>query len=285
MPMAEENAPKLPLTPDQWAGLAHLGDMALKMRQLLEVPGIETPMATLVLQAAEWNTRYGMALVPELLETLEVLRKTGGLRWIRENADYIFASATLLEPLVPQILEALRKMPIAEVTRLLGLASALLSRIEAALEFFEGPAGEALVQKAAELGALWEETRVDESLIMLLRLFRRIGEDGNWERLASLSSQIGLFLETVDLDALAGQLVQEILPELPALPVAGAARAASRLLCALEEAMASIVDTRGGGIGGLYHLLKDPEVQRGLRLLALLPACLEKAGLAARHAA
>ncbi len=285
MPMAEDNAVNPPMTPEQWAGLAYLGDIAQKMQKLRGTPGVESPMATL-LRAAEWDARYEMdALVPELLETLDVLRKTGGLRWIRENARYVSASLALLEPLVPQFLETLRKLPLAELSRSFGLASALLPRVEAIMEFLEGPAGEALVQKAVELGALWEETHAEESLVTLLRLFRQFGEDGNWERIASLSGQMGFFAGTADLDALAGQWVREMLSELPAIPVAGAIHTAARLFRALEEAMESAESAPAGGIGGLYQLLKDPEVQRGLRLLALLPGCLKKTGQSARQAA
>ncbi|MEB8485673.1 DUF1641 domain-containing protein [Acidithiobacillus ferriphilus] len=32
-------------------------------------------------------------------------------------------------------------------------------------------------------------------------------------------------------------------------------------------------------MAGLYHMLKDPTVQRGIRVLATLPAYLEKAGV------
>ena len=34
-----------------------------------------------------------------------------------------------------------------------------------------------------------------------------------------------------------------------------------------------------GGLSGLYHMLKDPDVQRGMRIIAVLPVYLEKSGV------
>lgn len=46
--------------------------------------------------------------------------------------------------------------------------------------------------------------------------------------------------------------------------------------------MKALEDTppeKTGGLGGLYRMLRDPEVQRGLRVLAVLPARLKEAGI------
>jgi uncharacterized protein YjgD (DUF1641 family) len=267
------------LTKEQWAGLARLGDLAHGLESFMGSPASALPMG-LARKAGDWNERYALdENLRELLETLQSLREAGILRLLRENAAFLVESLRLLAPLLPQLLEDLKAFPIAELLRTVQKLAETAPKIQALFDFLQGPAGTELVSALRRIGDLWEETRADESLVALLRLLRRLQEDGNLQRLGDLSEQIGLLAETVDFPSLIGSLVQEGRESQLFDDMGVLLRLGRRLTQALAESIEHAdQNDRHGGLVGLYRLLKDPEIQRGMRIAAALPTFVERAG-------
>ena len=280
MAVTEESRTAPNLTAEQWAGLARLGDLAQGMEAMMGSPVAALPMR-LAIQAGDWNERYALdESLRELLETVQALCAAGVLRLLRENAAFVMESLDLLRPLLPKLLEILKSVPLEELVAAGRSLAELLPKVQALIHFLQGAAGQDLVRALRRAGDLWEETRADESVVATLKLLRRLQEDGNLERLADLSEQIGLLAETIDLSALVGNLIEEnrdnpLLSSFAALVHLG--KSLSHALA--ESAEHAAKGDHRGGISGLYHMLKDPEVQRGMRVVAALPVYLEKSGV------
>ncbi|AEK58087.1 DUF1641 domain-containing protein [Acidithiobacillus caldus] len=280
MAVTEESRAAPNLTAEQWAGLARLGDLAQGMEALMGSPVAALPMR-LAVQAGDWNERYALdESLRELLETVQALRAAGVLRLLRENAAFVMESLDLLRPLLPKLLEILKSVPLEELVAAGRSLADLLPKVQALIHFLQGAAGQDLARALRRAGDLWEETRADESVVATLKLLRRLQEDGNLERLADLSEQIGLLAETIDLSALVGNLIEENREN----PLLNSFAALVHLGNSLSHALAESAEhaAKGdhrGGISGLYHMLKDPEVQRGMRVVAALPVYLEKSGV------
>ncbi len=270
------------LTPEQWAGLARLGDLARATERLMEGPADALPM-TIARRVGQWNEHFEWeAGIGELLETIRVLHEAGVLRRVRENAAFVSETLQLLAPLAPKMLEALQAIPIAEwVAAAQGLGS-LLSRVEDVLNFFKGPAGSALVAKLEELGGLWEETAADTTVRTTLRALKQLREDGDLQRLADIGRQIGLLAGSTDMESWIGPFIKQVGDGSTLTSVVQMARSGKAMAQAFAEAIEHEPQEQMGGLSGLYHMLKDPDVQRGLRVAAVLPTYLEKAGLLPR---
>ncbi|WP_248885259.1 DUF1641 domain-containing protein [Acidithiobacillus acidisediminis] len=273
------------LSAEQWAGLARLGDMVNGTQAFLGSPASSAVM-DLALRFGEWNERYQLdESLEELLATVSTLRNAGILRWVRENAEFLRDNIELLQAFVPQLLKMVQEIPWAALPQALQILGELLPRVQALAEFVQMGAGNDLVAQLKKLGDLWEETRADETVIAALRLLRQLQEDGNLQRVAELSRQIGLMAETIPVESLVGQLLQEeewgpLMSSLAALLHSGKA-----MTQALADAAEHEAHGKSGGISGLYHMLKDPDVQRGMRVVAVLPVYLQKAGVLPKDAA
>lgn len=275
--------PKDPFTPsltrEQWAGLARLGDMIHGSEQLLGGPAGAFAMET-VLRASQWNERFDLeGSIEEALATLSALREAAALRQIRENIPLMTETLQLLLPLLPQILDALRRIPLADMVAALRAVGDLVPRLNAVQAFLQGPMGDKLVAKIKEVGDLWEETATDETILEALRVLKGLQDDGNLERLAGLSRQIGLFAETIDLTALLGQLVRQGKDSALVASPAILLHSGEAMAQALAEAIEHASKEPTGGLRGLLHMLSDPDVQRGMRTVAALPIFLEKVGV------
>ncbi len=264
-----------PLSAEQWAGLARLGALVHEGEQALGQPATQS-LVGFLRKLGDANERYALDdTLTEVLETLTALRESGVLRWIRENAGLVTETLALLRPFIPEILESLKSISAKELLEALKTLGTLLAKMHALEAFLGGEAGQDLVSALRRAGNLWEETRADETLAKTLRLLARLEEDGSLERLAVLSRWFALLEETVDPLALTGDLVRAGRDNpLLSLP-ARLGRSAEAVVQTLEETPPE----KTGGLGGLYRMLRDPEVQRGLRVLAVLPARLKEAGV------
>ena len=271
------------LTAEQWAGLARLGDLAYGAESFMRGPMGTMPME-FALKAGAWNEHYDLdESIEDLLGTLKILHESGMLYLLQENAAFITESIHLLRPLIPGLLEKLRETPLAELMSALQLFGEIMPKLNAVLEFFKGSGGGALVAKIKEFGDLWQEISVDTTIMEALRLLKQIQDDGNLQHIADLSRQIGLFSETIDLESLLGQLVQRA-QDNPLINSAASLLQSGKLMAAaLADAAEYEAAGKSGGISGLYRMLKDPDVQRGMRVVAVLPIYLEKAGVLPKH--
>ncbi|MEY2342442.1 DUF1641 domain-containing protein [Acidithiobacillus sp. IBUN Pt1247-S3] len=273
------------LSPEQWAGLARLGDMVSSTESFLGSPA-SSAVIGLALRFGDWNERYQLdASVEELLATLNALRDAGILKWVRDNADFVRDNVQLLQGFGPQLLKVMQEIPWAILPQTLKLFSDVLPRVEALWGFLQTGAGNDLVAQLKKLGDLWEETRADESVVAALRLLRQLQDDGNLQRVADLSRQIGLLAETIPVESLMGQLLQEQ-ESGPLLSAFATLMHSSKAMSkALADAAEHEARGKAGGISGLYHMLKDPDVQRGMRVVAVLPVYLQKAGVLPKEVA
>ena len=277
--MAAQETTTPTLTPEQWAGLARLGDLANGAEQFMESPAGAMPME-LALRAGSWNERYDLdGSIEELLETLKVLRESGLLKLLRENAGFVTESIALLTPFVPVLLDSLRKIPITQLMAAMEIFGDMMPKLTALLEFLKGPAGSAVVSKLKELGDLWQETAADTTIVEALRLLKQLQDDGNLQRIADLSQQIGLLAENIDMEGLLGQFIEQGKNSALLTTVSGLMHSGQLMAHALADAAEHEATGKAGGISGLYHMLKDPDVQRGMRVVAVLPVYLEKAGV------
>lgn len=277
--MAAQETTTPTLTPEQWAGLARLGDLANGAEQFMGSPAGAMPME-LALRAGSWNERYDLdGSIEELLETLKVLRESGLLKLLRENAGFVTESIALLTPFVPVLLDSLRKIPITQLMAAMEIFGDMMPKLTALLEFLKGPAGSAVVSKLKELGDLWQETAADTTIVEALRLLKQLQDDGNLQRIADLSQQIGLLAENIDIEGLLGQFIEQGKNSALLTTVSGLMHSGQLMAHALADAAEHEATGKAGGISGLYHMLKDPDVQRGMRVVAVLPVYLEKAGV------
>ena len=273
------------LSPEQWAGLARLGDMVSGAESFLGSPASSAVMG-LALRFGDWNERYQLdASVEELLSTLNALRDTGILKWVRDNAQFVRDNVALVEEFFPQILNVMQEIPWTVLPQALAVLGNVLPRLQALWNFLQTDAGNDLVAQLKKLGDLWEETRADESMIAALRLLRQLQEDGNLQRVADLSRQIALLAETIPLQSLLGQLLQEQESGPLVSSFATLMHSGQAMTKALADAAEHEARGKAGGISGLYHMLKDPDVQRGMRVVAVLPVYLQKAGVLPKEAA
>ncbi|WP_215883110.1 DUF1641 domain-containing protein [Acidithiobacillus sulfurivorans] len=271
------------LTPEQWAGLARLGDLAHGSESFMGSPAGNLPM-DLALKAGTWNESYDLeGSIEELLDTLKVLRESGLLSLIRENAAFVTESIALMKPFIPGLLSKLHEMPLAEWLSALQMFGEIIPKINAFMDFLQGPAGSAVVAKIKELGDIWQETSADTTIVEALRLLKQMQDDGNLQRVADLSRQIGLFAETIDLESLLGQFVQKSEGNPLVNSAASLMQSGKLMAAALADAAEHEATGKAGGLSGLYHMLKDPDVQRGMRVVAVLPVYLEKAGVLPKH--
>ncbi|MBU2753517.1 DUF1641 domain-containing protein [Acidithiobacillus sp. CV18-2] len=273
------------LSPEQWAGLARLGGMINGAESFLGSPASSAVLG-MALRLGEWNERYELETsIEELLSSVYALRRAGVLQWVTDNAEFLRDNVELIRGFVPQILDVVRDIPWATLVQAMQTLGDVMPKVQAFQEFLQTGAGNDLVAQLKKLGDLWEETRADESIVAALRVLRQLQEDGNLQRVADLSRQIGLLAETIPLESLLGQLMQEqekgpLMTSLGTLLHSGKAMAK-----ALEDAAEHEAQGKAGGISGLYHMLKDPDVQRGMRVVAVLPVYLQKAGVLPRNAA
>lgn len=245
------------LTAEQWAGLATLGQV---------VQGLSGPLAgpatAWLTQAMAVEQREDLSgLVREVTDTASVLRDSGLLSILREQAPMLVEAIRVLGPMMT----ALRTVPVDEVLSGVADLSRWIKQLQAletfARDHLSGPA----TQWVDQMTAFGAEHEVDAALKDALVTLSHMHRNGSFARLRELS---GLFADKQDGSALAdiaGDGVDQLRDGI------------GRILRAIDQAD-HVADTADeGGIAGLIRMLRDPDVQHGLRLLALLPGQLRRA--------
>lgn len=256
--MTERQSTDIPqLTAEQWAGLATLGQAVNGLTGPLAAPA--TAWLNQAMAAEQRDDISG--LLQELVATGVALRDSGLLSLLREQAPLIAELVRAVGPLSTE----LRKLPVNELADTLSELRGWLKRLREldafAAEHLAGPA----TKWTTDVTAFAVENDLDgtaRDLVQTLALWHR---NGTFERLRELSE---LLEPNGDEAALAGAVGE------------GASRLRNglgRLLVALAQADRAADDEHDGGVTGLIRLLRDPDVQHGLRLLALLPGQLRHA--------
>lgn len=258
------------LSPEQWQGLARLADMANGIDAALRGP-LGAPMTELAQTAGDVYAEYDLpGLANELIETLSALRNAGLLKMLRDNAQVIAETIDLLIPLSGELIAQLRELPLDGLRKELGEWQALYAKLKALRAFFDGDTANALTGQLVAAGQFWQENNLEAALADLLTTVSRLHESGMLERMRQLSDYLDASIGDIEQPALLADLVK-------AADKTQLGRM-SKLMDGLDQAMddAGRDEAHLGGTGGLLHLLRDKQVQKGLRTLFILPVYLEQ---------
>lgn len=258
------------LSPEQWQNLARLADMAGAVDDAMRGP-LGAPVTELATSAGEVYAEHDLAgLTRELIETLSALREAGLLQLLRDNARTIAETIDLLVPLSGEMIARVRDLPLDGLREELGEWQALYTKLKATREFFDGDVASALTGQLANAGRFWQENHLESALADLLTTVSRLHESGMLERVRQFADYLDASVEDIDQPALLTDLVKAA--DKSQLHRMG------QLMEGLDQAMddANRDEKRLGGTGGLLHLLRDKQVQKGLRTLFILPVYLEQ---------
>lgn len=259
-----------PLTNAQWAGLARLGDLGNRLGPLLDGP-LAGPAGAKLEQLGEFDAEHDLTdLAAEFIQTVSALRQAGLLRLIRDNAQFIADSLEVIAPLATQWMEQLSRLPADEFKTDAAFALQLLRKTRLLGEFAQQHLAGELTGHMSETTEFIQRNRTDKALAELLVQLGRLHRSGMLTRLGDLAEYLSGLEEGTDFRKLAGSMV-DAAPE-------GALSQLPQLLHGLEQAARNTREdeNRLGGYSGLIHLLRDPQVQKGLRMLAQLTAHLEQ---------
>lgn len=253
-----------PLTDEQWQGLARLADL------MNAVSGpFAGPLTGMVNRSMALATRYDTgALAEELLDTTEALRASGLLTLLRDNAELIAESIRQLTPLLAKLPNNLADLPLSDLGNGLSRLHAWLDKADVlgayVSENFAGPA----VGWSVEAVDFARREELSDSLVDVLKTVGHLHRNGTLSWLREISDTVELRRLARLLDGVAGDGVSS---------AASISERARTLFKGVQDAMHDAEEDSGhlGGIGGLLHLLRDSEVQQGLRALAVLPTYLD----------
>lgn len=252
------------LSPEQWQGLARLADLI----NALSGP-FAGPLTTTVERTLGLASRHDLVrLLETMIETTEALRASGLLKQIGDNADLMADSIRQLSPLLNTLPEKLDALPLAQLRHDLDRLHRLLDKAELFSDYATAHLAGPAVRWSVDVTEFAQQEALGESLKDLLQTLGHLHRNGSLAWLRDISD----YLEDGEQQQLLGSLVRG--------DIAGAANLPERARELLQGVQAAMDDAAGdsehlGGISGLLHLLRDPDVQRGLRTLAVLPTYLE----------
>jgi len=258
------------LSAEQWQGLARLADLAGGIDAALRGP-LGGPATELAQAAGELYAENDLPqLARELVETLSAWREAGLLQLLRDNAQTIVETVSLLAPLAGELTTQLRSLPLEQLREELGEWQALYAKLKAARGFFDGEVADALTGQLVEAGRFWQENDLEASLADLLKTVSRLHDSGMLARLRELADYLDASVQDVEHKPLLADLVKAA--DKTQLQRMG------QIMEGLDQAMedAGREEDHLGGTGGLWHLLRDKQVQKGLRTLFILPVYLEQ---------
>ena len=255
-------------TPRQMQGLARLGDLVFELDQALAGP-LGGVAAGGLNRGLDLFVRYDVPeLVEPWLQTLRVLNDSGLLALLRDNAYLIRETLAAAEPALERLAAHLRTLSPEELETELKSLWHTLKAWEQASRFASQALAPEVSRFLVRTGEFIQQNRTDEAVVGLMETLGRLHRNGTLNRLAELSDYLAATVEPLEGDVFLESV-------LASLRRSGLPRAL-QLVSGLEEAAA---ETRreadhAGGLGGMFHLLRDPDVQQGLRLLGSLPAFL-----------
>lgn len=258
---ASETQPAL--SDAQWQGLAKLADM------VNAAPQFAGPLTGQLTELLALSSRYDLtALATSLLDTAQALHSSGLLKQLTENANLIAETIELLVPLAGTLQEKLAAVPFEELKQDLQRVRNLLDKADYLAEFTSKHLAGPLVGWSVQAASFAEREQLSESVTDVLETLGHLHRNGTLSQLREVSDYLQLREQRQLLSDLAGEGIDS-LGSLPAR--------AGQLLGGVQAALDDAKEDAGhlGGIKGLLHLLRDPEVQQGMRALAVLPSYLD----------
>lgn len=267
-PHADEGPPGL--NTQQWRGLARLGEIVSTFDEALRGP-LGAPASELAQAAGRAYAMHDLpALAEEIIETLAAWREAGLLRLLRDNAQPLGEVLALLAPLAGELVTRLRTLPAERLRDEIAQWQTIYTKVQAARGFLDGALAEELTAQLVNAGRFWQENNLEDALGDLLDTVVHIHESGMFARLREMADYLDASDRAFDRSALMADLVKAA----DSTPL----RRVVQLMTGLDQAIddAGRDEARLGGTGGLFHLLRDKQVQKGLRTLSVLPAYLEQ---------
>lgn len=259
-----------PLSDEQWRGLARLADLVNGVDAGLQGP-LGGPVSELLVAVGRAGAEHDLAaLFGELLELLQAAHESGGLRKLRDNLALINETMQLLAPMAGELVQRLKAMPLEELSDELAGLQALYRKIDAARRFVDEHLADELTTQLVKAGEFWQQHELDGALGDLLKTIGRLHQTGALAQLRRLADYLGD--NSRDLDGLA--LLGDGIRNLDRLQVGRMGHLVEGFERALDDAERE--EPRLGGTTGLLHLLRDKQVQKGLRALFILPVYLER---------
>jgi uncharacterized protein YjgD (DUF1641 family) len=169
--------------------------------------------------------------------------------------------------------EAIAKSGVSaqEFADALGREMAMVEKAAAFAEFLSGPAAPEITASIVNTSGFLQREDILPAARDALLTLAELHRNGTLSALRNWSGQISAARESIDLDSIADDAM-------PGMVDNGATRIGD-LLKAVEQATDEADNDRRhlGGISGLLHMLRDPEVQHGMRTLMVLPGYLRRA--------
>ena len=259
-----------PLSDAQWAGLARLGDLGDRLGPLLDGP-LAGPAGAKLERLGEFDAEHNLTeLTAAFIQAVNALNQAGLLHLIRDNAQFIADSLEVIAPLAAQWMEQLSRLPADEFKTDAAFALRLLRKTRLLGEFAQQHLAGELTGNMNEATEFIQRNQTDKALAELLVQLGRLHRSGMLTRLGDLAEYLSGLEEGSDFRKLAGSMV-DAAPE-------GTLGQLPQLLHGLDQVVRDTREdeSRLGGYSGLIHLLRDPQVQKGLRMLAQLAAHLEQ---------
>lgn len=267
LPGTPSSQPLNTLTPEQWQGLGRLADWVVALDPLTRGP---TALATVnaVTGLAQLYARYDLAhLAEETLGALQALSDSGLLAMLRDNAASAAQSLQLFAPVLEQITAYLKRVPLDQLKADLTLIHQLLSKLRALSTFVDEHVADDLSVAGARLGEALATNDPGAALSDALATLEHLRANGTLTRITEWSDLLSQTQEAFDWAQLIGQA--------QTLPWHKLGELVQGINAALDEA--GKTEETSGGVRGLLALMRDPQVQHGLRTLALLTRHIQNA--------
>lgn len=264
---ASENM-AFPLTDEQIAGLARLGDLGNQLGQLLDGP-LAGPLASTSTQLGEVYSRYDLSsLAQSFLGAADALNRAGWFTFIQNNADFFAQSMEVLHPLIVQWIESIDQWQMDEIKVDIEWVISQIRRGRELSEFVETQWSSEIVGTVVKFTELIQREETIPALGELMELLGQIHRCGLYPKLKTIAEYAGGLDEGVDFNLLVGQLMRKV----PADSLGEINQVVAGARSAINEVQKH--ERELGGLRGLFYLLKDKNVQKGLQMIALLPTYL-----------
>lgn len=247
----------------QLNGLAFLGEIGAKLSEVWQ-PAFVQPLTDAVQNMGNLFERHDIAgLLVELTSTLNALRQSGLLAFIRNNAAWLAESGEQLSPILLQGLQTAREIPWATLRQDMATASALLSKLHALAEFYEQYWAAHLTEKLVEAGTVWQQQDLDAALLDAAKTLSALHRNGSLALARDVSAMLSDIAQNSGTDNLAASAVNKLadmqgLAQLPLL-----LKTVSEIVEAWQHSAEEVhgPDTPKGGLVGMVKLLRNPAVQ------------------------
>lgn len=271
----------------QLEGLKFLGEIGARLAEGWQ-PEFAQPLTTAVQHAGSLYERHDLpGLLEETLSTLAVLRKSGLLAGVRENAVFISESLQQLPVLLSSVSQLGQKLPIAALQQQMATVQDIADKFQAISEFYEQNMATRVAQGIVELGAVWQQTGLDAALFDMAQTLGALHRDGAFERIRDVSALLSGVAQNSDLNELAAATIQGLegmsgLARLPSL-----LKLLTDLAQAWQQSATAVAEPEApkGGLVGMIKLLRDPVVQEFMQRIIVTAQHMEQPAMQTRNGA